>query len=1009
MASHLTTVSTTRAGRSARTRKRWLAQLIPGARELRTLDALATGMSGLALAKQSIALELAASATPRGVRRSFLVRAQTLEARTHVCSQLQEHYAQAQVRYLESEEDPLQLDEQEEVSCVELRLGAPPYLPLRTWSRQTLTDEGSDPLLNVLAALKQLPPRHRAVAQLVLTPASDRWSRRAQRLAHEHPLEAERLQRQLLARTRTRHATSVENELFLEGLGILLILFLIGSWLWQPLHAILPAWIWRDGKALLRGQMPHFSLGEIVFLSLIFFVLLTILVTFGWLYARVKQAWKPKKIYDPALVRQKTERIAYRAALRLYVIGPRPGLPGSDHLHARHTSQFTLVTLRSGLLQLMRPFWWKQQFSAIGRRRRQVSRWMLDAARLWTSVAGWRSLFGILRARGRQINAWRKVRWLLFLRQRGAARTRHKIIVSLMTAFRAYHLASGNFFVPHRLATWRIRRRLSPSAPAARVLARPLWRAAYLTPEEVASLYHPLQDADLRNAAFLERGGARTLPVPWQLAAGGGEPFGTNMHAGVRKPVFFPRGVLGYNLLALAGTGKGKSTLFAHLARALFADPTKRGMVLIDPHGDLAQLILGYVPQERRDEVVYLNLADKANPPGLNFLDMSSGQDLDKVVDMIISIFKRWWKDNWGSRIENTVQYCVRTLCSVNRARCLADPQHGPHCQATILSIVPLLTKPDYREALIKAFKDDDIWDWWHHYYQRHQNDVQQEIASSVITKISKFRASKTIRRIMGQPVSSVSLSDIVRNGRILVVTTSSGVVGDDTSTLCGSMLLGLLRTAIAEQATRETANRTPIYVFLDEMQHYTGVDLNVMMAELRKYGGNFALATQSFAYLDALDKTLKPTLLTNTDQLFAFDASADDAEIMAKEIGDGIEPCDILALDNFACYAKLTEAGAHLPACSVRLFPPPSGDPEALREIQLKSQQRYGRPKAVVDKQLRRQDKTLKEIIADTPPPSPGPPPDEDGLSPDYAAIVRDDWIRHAGTRVAEEPGGMP
>ncbi|MBO0783501.1 MAG: hypothetical protein J2P37_32215, partial [Ktedonobacteraceae bacterium] len=688
--------------RNHRTARRWLAQLVPSAREPRDLTALATGMSGLAMQRQCVALELVAQASPMGVRRSFLVRAQTLEGRTHVISQLQAHYPQAQIRSLTAEEDPLYLHKQEAVSCAELRLGAPSYLPLRVWQRQGLNEEGTDPLLNVLAALKTLPLNHRAVVQLVLAPAPDTWSRRAQRFAQEPPLEEERFQRQLLARARPRATNLIEHGMFLEGLGLLLLVLLLGSWLWMPLYHLLPTWVSPAVSTLLRGQSTSLAPWQLVQLSIGSLVLLAGLMAIGLLVATVKkrleQGWHPTRIYDPELVRQKTERIAYRATLRLYVIGPQV----RSRVGETHTD--------SGMRTLARGY----QLAA------GWNSWLQGLHLFWRHVLPWR-----IRHQVPQGIQWIQRCWLLLRRRRKAAHTRRAVLARLITAYRAYHLASGNFFVPRRVPTWLAQRRLMQQAPF-RLLRTSWWHACFLTPEEVASLYHLVQDADLRDLSFLERTRARTLPVPWTLATEPGQPLGINLHAGVRTPVCFPPGGLAYNTLALAGTGKGKSSLFAHLARVLLADPRKRGMVLVDPHGDLSLAFLGCVPLARRDEVVYLNLADTANPPGLNFLDMSSGQDRDKVVDMLLSIFKTLWKDNWGSRIENTMQYALLTLCEVNRARCRANQHTGPRRQCTILSVVSLLQRPDYRNVLLREFRDADIWSWWKDYYTRQELDDQK-------------------------------------------------------------------------------------------------------------------------------------------------------------------------------------------------------------------------------------------------------------------------------------------
>jgi hypothetical protein len=97
--------------------------------------------------------------------------------------------------------------------------------------------------------------------------------------------------------------------------------------------------------------------------------------------------------------------------------------------------------------------------------------------------------------------------------------------------------------------------------------------------------------------------------------------------------------------------------------------------------------------------------------------------------------------------------------------------------------------------------------------------------------------------------------------------------------------------------------------------------------------------------------------LLANTDHLFAFDASAQDALVMSREMGDGITQEDIISLDNYECYAKLSLQGARLPAFSLHVNPPPSSEPSLVTTLQTKSAQKYGRPAEVVDRMLTQQD----------------------------------------------------
>src|SRR5258706_10513 len=227
----------------------------------------------------------------------------------------------------------------------------------------------------------------------------------------------------------------------------------------------------------------------------------------------------------------------------------------------------------------------------------------------------------------------------------------------------------------------------------------------------------------------------------------------------------------------------------------------------------------------------------------------------------------------------------------------------------------------------------------------------QMEVVSSVLNKMSKFASTYTTRRILGQPRSTLNLREIVRAGKILLVSTANGIIGSDVGALIGSTLLGLFQVSLAEQAELPREQRQRFLVLIDEFQVYTGADFGAMLAELRKYGGSFGLATQSLAYLDRLDRTLRHTVLANVDHLFAFAMSAEDARLL-QEL-DGIEPEDITNLDDYTCYAKLTINGRRLPVFSLRLDAPVTGDAERAKRVRIRNTQRYARPVDVVDAML--------------------------------------------------------
>lgn len=899
-----------------------LLQVFPSrAESARDLPSLESAMQNLALDEHSpIALEIAATSTSR----QFLLRAEEKGALHHLAGQIQARYPQAAIREVNS--DPLELAPSEECSVLELRPGAASYLPLRAWNRRELLEEGADPLLGILAAFGDLPEGVRAVAQLALLPASPTWSASQRRRAVEHPLEKEHVQQR-------QGAASP------PSLGRVLLLFLFVGLLTlvSRFHQILlPSWLLQAGSQLLHGHTPQVSLGQMFGLVGI----LAGMLVLGFFVVLALSLWGSRfgqaAIYDQRLVGEKTALPAYRTRLRLSIIVPGP-VPQAGTKPAQEEDEAAAPVSSPKRLQ----------------RLPQGCARPLLAAFLAGDWQRWRVLKEEQKARRR---AWQE-----------RAQQRDALLRTLAAAYRQYHLAAGGYFRPQRLSIRHTRALLAPVRGWPRL--RFWWSGwvadvprstHFLSIADLAALWHLPQAQDLANLSYVEQEGARTLLAPGVLASVQGYRVGASTHAGQTVPVLLPFSCLQQNTLVVASTGKGKSSLFFLLARAFFAARLARdqnaplekvgGMVLIDPHGDLTELVLGSIPPELEDEVVLIDLADALGLVGLNPLDMSRGQDRDKVIDNVIQIVEALWRTSYGPRTENILEYACKTLAEANLTLVKRDPLHGADEQFTLLDILPLLRRQSFRHAIFELVEDEVLIDWWKHYYEPLDPRQQNEYTSSVLTKLSKFASTRTSRRMLGQPRSTIDLAEIIREEKILLVNCASGEVGGDLAALIGSVIVGLFQVALAEQARFDPDDRRRCLMLIDEFQALAGVNYQTMLAELRKYGGSFALATQSLAYLDSFERTLRASVLANVEHIFAFAMAPDDARLLRL---DGVEPEDITRLADYACYARLGLRGHRLPTFSLQLDPPTAPDAVQRRRIQDRSRNRFARLVGDIEAQL--------------------------------------------------------
>jgi hypothetical protein len=893
--------------------------IVPRTSSTRDITVLETAMQGLAQdTSHPVALEVAATASSR----QFLLRATTAMSLKHLVDQVQARYPQAIIRTVSEPDDPLVLRESETASAVELRAGAAAYLPLRAFRERELLQEGADPLLGILGVFNHLPSHMRVVTQLALIPAPPTWSRAYRRKSVEHPLEQERLQARRELSTVQANAPGT---LQLVGMGVLVALLLVWWRFQRQLDPLIPSWLLQVGLSLLHGTTPHLTSVQLTMLVIGGVVALVALFLLAFVVMQIKNRLGTTPMYDMRLVEEKTARPAYRVRLRLFLFSSHTGM-----VQAHHTRSSDVLL---------------QRFS-----RHTSSR----------------------SSPGETYQTWRETA----RRNKQRRQEQGDVLDHLVAAYRQYHTASGGYFTPQRLSQAKVRRMLTPHRgwlPLRRTgWAADLSRSPHLlSVSDIASLWHLPQAQDVADLPYVERTRARSTLAPSELTLGHGWKIGTSSHAGHCVSVFLPEECLRHNLLAVASTGKGKSTLFQHLAQAvcaLRASAEKTGapgMAFIEPHGDVVHALCGLLPARERDNVVLVDLANTDYPVGINPLDMV-GKDRDKVVDTLITIAEHLWASSYGSRTENVLEYALKTLADANELLIHSDPYQGPDRQYTLLDVVPLLRAPSFRHAVLEQVRDSLLSDWWQHYYEPLDAHQQREITSSVITKLSKFASSRVARRILGQPRSTIDLREVIRAGRLLLINTASGVVGADLSELVGIVLLGLFESALAEQAALSPALRRRYLVLIDEFQVYRGANYQSMLAELRKYGGSFALATQSLAYLDRLERTLRATVLANIDHLFAFHMAGEDARLLHEL--DGMAEDDITNLDDFQCYVKLSLGGHRLPVFSLNLDAPPQPDSEVALQVFQRSQQRDARHVGVVDDLIRQIQARQRSAAPTTP-----------------------------------------
>lgn len=402
-----------------------------------------------------------------------------------------------------------------------------------------------------------------------------------------------------------------------------------------------------------------------------------------------------------------------------------------------------------------------------------------------------------------------------------------------------------------------------------------------------------------------------------------------------RKDVFGIRKKDRRNHIYVIGkTGTGKSTLLKNM---LVSDIRQGdGLALIDPHGDLADNILSYVPEERMEDVIYFNPSDTKYPIAFNPLEETRSEQRYLVASGLISIFKKIWPDYWGPRLEHILRYSLLTLLE--------------YPGSTLLDLPRLLTDVTFREAVLKSVKDQHVRDFWLLQSGKSSGASKAEAVSPILNKTGQIIASPYIRYILGQSKSAFDLRSVMDKGLILIVNLSKGRIGEDTSSFLGAMIVSSIMHTAASRADIPESQRRPFHLYVDEVQNFLTLAFTDILSESRKYGLDLVLAHQ---YIAQLDEKVKSAIFGNVGTIISFRAGAEDAPFLAREFRPVFDIDDLIAMPNYHIYLKLMIDGATSKPFSAKTLLPPRVKTSYRREIVEFSRFKYGRPRFEVEEEL--------------------------------------------------------
>lgn len=295
----------------------------------------------------------------------------------------------------------------------------------------------------------------------------------------------------------------------------------------------------------------------------------------------------------------------------------------------------------------------------------------------------------------------------------------------------------------------------------------------------------------------------------------------------------------GTYIAGVNGTGKTILLMNTALSDAQKGD----GLCFLDPHGDAVEALLALMPEHRKKDVIYFNPADIDFPFGLNLFecpDINDPRMVDLVCSEIVGTFKKLYEQSWGPRLEDILRHAILVV--------LYNPD------STLLDLHLVLSSQTYRLKMLENVKDPIITQYWEKIFPKNNKDAQEWLASS-FNKIGRFLVNSLVRNIVGQPKSSFNIKDIMNQGKILLVNLAKGKIGEDNSSLLGSVLVGKILIAALSRAEIDQENRKQFHLIVDEYHSFATESFPTLQSEARKFAIDTLVAHQYRDQLDYLNK----------------------------------------------------------------------------------------------------------------------------------------------------------
>jgi len=427
---------------------------------------------------------------------------------------------------------------------------------------------------------------------------------------------------------------------------------------------------------------------------------------------------------------------------------------------------------------------------------------------------------------------------------------------------------------------------------------------------------------------------------------------GINKTMGQTSDVFLNDSDRKQHLYIIGQTGTGKTTLLKSMA--LDDMNNGKGVIVIDPHGDMYHELLEMVPEHRQKDLVLFDPTDINYPVGFNPLEMESEQQRNFVIREFKSIMERLLYDQYGDFSREIAGPMFYTHTQMNLRLIMNDWKTS----GTLLDLYEIFNQVEYWKKFMPLKYEDPQLRLWIDNILNKTDYTKISITDGTShgdyykSKFIDFVFDPLMRNIFGQKKSTISIPTIMNEGKILLVNLAKGTMTEANSRFMGMFLIAKIMSSAMERVKIPEKKRKLVCLYVDEFQNLATENFTILLSEGRKFGLSLVLANQFVTQIK--DTRIKDSIFGNVGNMISFRIGKQDTNILVPHFLPVFNEHDLTNLPNWQACIKSSVKGQQYPPYTLQTIKPePINTNKHMEDILIQQHSQYARPRKEVEKEI--------------------------------------------------------